>query len=560
MWPFKKKGVSQQLGLRELEASIPPPELEKKTRLEPKELEASTSQSEQEIKPEKKANSKSEAKEVLFYVSKPAIPILPDIESYETFDIKYELIPPYAFAHVFWDKQNKEIVYSIEEPELTEDEKRILNLLEEGIKELINISFISVKEGSTVIQYLEKNINVLLSELNINITQETYLKIMYYAYRDFVGLNEIEPLLSDYFIEDIECNGLNTPIYIVHRKYRNMRTNITYSDFDKLSNFIEKLAQKCGKYISYATPLLDGSLPDGSRVNATFASDISSRGPTFTIRKFTKEPWTPIHLMQLKTVSPEILAFLWLLIEYESNIMVIGGTASGKTTLLNALAFFIPPKARVVSIEDTRELALMHENWLPSVTRAGFMPGAEAERGYGEITLFDLLKESFRQRPDYVIVGEVRGKEAFVLFQGMSAGHPSFGTMHATSVDSMIKRLETPPIDLSPSLINALDVICVIAQTKIRGKISRRLKEVVEIIDVKEGGRALVNIPFRWDPASDRFFFKTKSYLFDKLYTKHGISKEYLLKEFKLRTMLLMKLYQQNMSGFRDVQNIINVY
>ncbi|MCX6711501.1 MAG: type II/IV secretion system ATPase subunit, partial [Candidatus Woesearchaeota archaeon] len=198
---------------------------------------------------------------------------------------------------------------------------------------------------------------------------------MYYIYRDFVGLNEIEPLLRDYFIEDIECNGVNTPIYIVHRKYKNLKTNIIYNDIKVLTDFVEKLAQKSGQYISYANPLLDAALPDGSRVNATYTQDISSRGPTFTIRKFTKEPWSPIKLMEFRTVSPELLAYIWLLIEHECNIMVIGGTGSGKTTLLNTLAFFIPPSSRVVSIEDTRELNILHENWLPSVTRSGIGMG-----------------------------------------------------------------------------------------------------------------------------------------------------------------------------------------
>lgn len=868
------------------------------------------------------------------------IPQFPDEEKKEYIDIKYPLIPPYAYAHIFWDDAAKELVYFVEEPVLNKAEENILDILEDGIKELINISYLSVKSGETVIEYLEKNINILIDELQIEVSKESYLKLMYFIYRDFVGLNEIEPMLNDYFIEDIECNGINTPIYIVHRKYRNLRTNIIFKETEKLTSFVEKLSQKCGQYISYATPLLDGALPDGSvdyneqfiykenskvktakigdfvdkfykegqsnipikvknlqvpafdkdmknkwrevdyvyrhkiseelynleleagrkvkltgahsvfilkkdkikpevvaniqkgdyiiapltlpenntikafnlaqelskskyhkkilitsvptttfkyrekeikeyysknykrvtstyyehknkrilpidlytllsqnelrkcnisttsdiqiptflevnkelmrllgyyvgegwiynvknhyrisfcfnkneslyikevndsfvkcfsnkiykepedknavkltinslliylvfkdvlkiskgaknkevpelifnvskelqqefirawhnsdlgsttskklandisylslfnkrmvpfyqrdkqatiddrkiisheiytnyyrreisdfhtmipmelfnplnklhhrlknsrirrnrlkkllndirfnnfnnlkkvksnkfieewtkrgtiksidgsnlltkvgqdamyeygfvkklidsdfiflkinkinrvksssqyvydvsvpgcenfvagtggvfchnsRVNATFTEDISSRGPTFTIRKFTKNPWTPTKLMQLGTVSPQMLAYLWILIEYESNIMVIGGTGSGKTTLLNALTFFIPPQSRVVSIEDTRELNLDHENWLPAVSREGVGLVNLVGQKYGEVSLFDLLRESFRQRPDYVIVGEVRGQEAYVLFQGMSS-------------------------------------------------------------------------------------------------------------------------------------------
>lgn len=362
-----------------------------------------------------------EFKPIFFINPRPQISELPEIKEKTKIDIKYTLIEPYVNAHIFWDTENNELVYHVEEPELDENEINTLNILENGINELINISFIAIKNTDVVIEFLEKNIRVVLSELKIAISRESYLKLMYYIYRDFVGLNEIEPLLKDYYIEDIECNGINTPIYIVHRKYRNLRTNVIFRDVNKITSFVEKLAQKCGKYISYATPLLDASLPDGSRVNATFTQDISSKGPSFTVRKFTKEPWTPIKLMQFKTVSPEILAYLWLLIENESNIMIIGGTGSGKTSFLNALAFFIPPAARVVSIEDTRELNILHENWLPGVTREGVGASNLIGTKEGDITLFDLLRESFRQRPDYVIVGEVRGKEAYVLFQGMSS-------------------------------------------------------------------------------------------------------------------------------------------
>ena len=490
----------------------------------------------------------------------PKIPNFPEVLR-ENVDIRYPLISPYAYAHIFWDEKNKELVYYLEEPKLSDQEKKILNLLEEGIKELINISYLAVKKGETVVVYLEKNLRVLLNELRIDLSKESYLKIMYYIYRDFVGLNKIEPLLDDYFIEDIECNGTNLPIYVVHRKYRNLRTNVVFDKTKDLSSFVEKLAQKTGHYISYANPLLDGALPDGSRVNATFTEDISSRGPTFTIRKFTKRPWTPTQLMYLRTISPEILAYLWLLIEYERNIMVVGGTGSGKTTLLNGLTFFIPPQARVVSIEDTRELNLEHSNWLPSVARAGVGLSNLIGQKYGEVSLFSLLKESFRQNPDYVIVGEVRGKEAYVLFQGMSSGHPTLATMHANSVDTMIKRLETPPINLSSSLVETLDVVVVMTQSKISGKPVRRVREVVEIIDVEDKRHAAtINRPFIWNPKKDSFVFNSDSHVFKKLVTQHGINEQELLREYNRRARLLIKLYKNQIFDFHEVQRVVNEY
>jgi type IV secretory pathway ATPase VirB11/archaellum biosynthesis ATPase/chloramphenicol O-acetyltransferase len=1004
---------------------------------------------------------------------------LPDLNNEISFEVRYPLITPYAYAHIKWDPKQKELIYLIEEPILTKEEKTIFKQLEEGIKELINISFISLNDSEVVIEYLEKNVKVLLNEFGFKLNRESFLKIMYYIYRNFVGLNEIEPLLNDYFIEDIECNGSKVPVYIVHRKYRNLRTNLVFPDNEVLANLVEKIAQKSGSYVSYANPILDSVLPDGSidyeepiiykedglvkiskigefvdkyyqndesnkpihiqnievpafdkeslkinwkkvdyvyrhkinehlfelqlefgrklrltgchsifsltnngvgpertdklkigdyiaipliipenniikeinvveelsktiyvnklvidnvpnsiystkkqeimkflrenyklpyqayyehknkkilplnlhnlleekdlrkckirptsavgipsfikvdkdlikllglymaegwvhnssnaysiyfslnkketnlietikksaencfdlkayiepeeknaikvkinsyvlwilfnkilkvskgaknkripniifniskelqqeflrywslgdygstaskdlandisylslfnrdivafysrerealfegvrkiksyehytnffvretnnpyphmiptnifnplkethprllrnkrvnkerlksminkkrykvftdmanngsnkflndwvikgfikgnkltekgkrlvkelevvnklihsdlgfakiksiirvkpkkrfvydlsvkdyenfiggkggicchnsRVNATYTKDISTRGPTFSIRKFTKEPWTPIKLMDFGTVSPEILAYLWLLIEYGANLMIIGGTGSGKTSFLNSIAFFIPPKARIVTIEDTREISLIHDNWLPAVARAGVGLANIMGQKHGEVTLFDLLKESFRQRPDYVIVGEIRGKEAFVMFQGAASGHPTASTMHAESVETMIRRLETNPINLSPSLVESLDVVCVMIQTKVNNKSVRRLSEVVEVIKVSEDGRATTNTPFVRDPAKDIFYSKKDSYVFNKISRKAGISIERLLKEFDIRSKILMAMYKKKIFGFKEVQEIINEY
>lgn len=501
-----------------------------------------------------------EKEEVIFKIEPNIdIPIFPDVPK-EQINFRYPLLAPYAYAHVYWDPKINEVMYAVEEPRLDAKERKILNLLEEGIKELINISFINIEKREKTISYLEKNVKVFLNELQITLSRESYLKIVYYVYRDFVGLETIEPFMNDYFIEDIECNGINFPIYIVHRKFRNLRTNIMFNSNKSVAAFVEKLAQRCGQYISYATPMLDGALPDGSRVNATFTEDISSRGPTFTIRKFTKNPWTPIQLINFGTTNAEILAYLWLLIEYEKNVMIIGGTASGKTTFLNALTFFIPPQARIVSIEDTRELNLEHDNWLPSVARAGVGLANLVGQKYGEITLFNLLKESFRQHPNYVIVGEIRGEEAYVLFQGMASGHPSFGTMHANSVDTMIKRLETPPINLSSSLVETMDAVVSMASTKVNGKDVRRMMELVEIISIDDERGNSFNRPFYWDPVSDKYVYNAESYVFKKIITQQGVNSEVLLSEWKKRTLLLNKMNERKIFDFHMVQEIINQY
>jgi len=485
----------------------------------------------------------------------PAIPALPKIDDKKKIDVRYMLIAPYASVHIYWDEKISEVIYELEEPVLTEEEKKSLDTLEEAMTELININVAVEKTIEAAANYIDKTARLLVEELNMKIPAETYDRLFYYLFRDFIGLNEVDPLLRDYFIEDVECNGIDTPVYIIHRIYRNLKTNLVYKDIEKLANFVEKLAQRSGRYISYAQPILDGTLPDGSRVNATYTKDITSRGPTFTIRKFTKVPWTPTQLISFNTVSPEMMAYFWLLLENKSSIMIIGGTASGKTTFLNALAFFIPPEARVVSIEDTREINLPRENWLPAVARTAIGVGK-----VGEIDLFDILKSSFRQNPDYLIVGEIRGKEAFVLFQGMASGHSALSTMHADSVDTMIRRLETPPIELSPTLVNSLDCVAVATHAIIGKRETRKIREVVEIVNVNKDGTALINTPLTWDPSKDVFYFKKQSKVFEKISARRGIPMEKLQSEFVLRAKLLYELSKRKIFGFEETQKVINDY
>jgi len=485
----------------------------------------------------------------------PSIPALPQVEDKTKINVRYTLIAPYVSVHIHWDKKNSELIYEIEEPILNENEKSLLATLENSLGEMVNMSIVVQKTTESMIDYINKTSSLLIEELALKVNDESYKKIFYYLFRDFVGLNKIEPLMRDYFIEDIECNGVNTPIYIVHRLYRNIKTKIVYKSIDGLANFVEKLAQRCGKYISYASPLLDGSLPDGSRVNATYTKDVTTKGPTFTIRKFTKIPWTPIQLLNMRTLSPEMLAYFWILLNYKSNILITGGTASGKTTMLNAIAFFIPPEARVVSIEDTREIRLQRENWLPSVART-----ALGAKGVGEIDMFSLLKNSFRQNPDYVIVGEVRGKEAFVLFQGMASGHSSLSTMHADSVDTLVKRLETPPIELSPTLLNTLDCVIIMTHAVANKQETRKIRKVVEIVNVNANGTAVTNTPFMWNPREDVFYFKKDSKIFNKIAKRFGLTIEELNKEFDSRAKLLYALQQKKIFDFDQTQKIINQY
>lgn len=488
--------------------------------------------------------------------------VFPSIKKSSKIDVKYPILEPFVYAHVKWNPEKRGLVYEVIEPVLSKKEKDLFRTVKKDLLEIIDVELSNVKKSGKIFEYLQEKLKLILEGENLNLEMETYVKIMYFIYRDFVGFNEIEGLMHDPYIEDIGCPGLDIPVFVVHRRFGSVETNIVFNDNAYLNNFVIKLSERCGRYISYAKPLLDGSLPDGSRVQATLAKDVTTKGPTFSIRKFRVEPFTPVDMLNFNTASPDLMAYLWLMVDSRASTMICGGVSTGKTTFLNVMSMFIAPEDKIVSIEDTRELNLQHENWIPSVSRSGFgVPEASGKR-YGEVTLFELLKESFRQNPDYVIVGEVRGREAYVMFQGMASGHSSMGTIHAGSIEDVIKRLETPPIELSPSLIETLDIVVVMVHAKEKGKSSRRVKEVAEIesIDPKTGTPHSIKV-FDWNPSTDTFSESMEeSYLLKKMAYEKGIGYEEIVKELKKRASILMWMRKFGVNAFEDVAKLINLY
>jgi flagellar protein FlaI len=486
---------------------------------------------------------------------------IPSYEDITKVNVIYPLIEPFAFAHIKWDKENQELVYNVIEPELTEAERENLKRISEALIELIEVELTAIKDISKAMEYLQKNVLKIIKEFGLKLSRIAYIKLMYHIYRNFIGLNEIEPLLQDPNIEDISCDGLNTPIYVIHRKFGSIKTNIVYTEAERLREFVVKLAERCGRYISYAEPILSGTLPDGSRVSATLAGDVATKGPTFTIRKFTAKPISPIEQVELGTASTEMLAYFWYLIEHKASILIVGGVATGKTSFLNTLCMFIPSEAKIISIEDTREIKIPHEHWIPTLARTGFgIPMPTGEK-YGEVTLFDLLKESFRQNPDYVIVGETRGKEAYVMFQGMSSGHPCLSTFHAGSVDTVIKRLISPPIELPPTLLESLDVIVIMVHAKEKGESARRIKEVVEIQSVDpKTGEVKANPVFRWNPTKDTYEKFYESIKVKKIAEEIGGKVEDAIKEIKRREKFLESLREKGIKDFIEVTKYIKFY
>lgn len=495
-----------------------------------------------------------------FLVSEARLIVLPKSEDLTKINVKYPLIEPYTYVRIKWDSVKKQLVYNLIEPRLNKKEEEIYSEIVKALLEIVDVELSAIKKPEEAVSYIEKQIQKVIIEYDIKLKPEQYIKIMYYIYRNFVGLNEIEPLMEDPYIEDIGLDGLGVPIYIVHKNYGTLKTNVIFNDSEKLRDFVIKLAERCGRYISYAEPLLDGTLPDGSRINASLAADVTTRGPTFSIRKFTEEPFSPIDMLNFGTVNTEVMAYLWLSMENGVSMLICGGVATGKTSFMNVLSMFIPPEAKIISIEDTRELQLPHDNWIPSVARTGFgIPTAEGK--YGEITMFDLLKESFRQNPDYVIVGEIRGTEAYVMFQGMAAGHPCIGTMHAGRVEDVIHRLETPPIELSPSLIETLDMIIIMVHAREKGKSARRVREIVEIESIDPvTGNARTNKLFSWVPYTDNFEYHGYSWVLQKISKLKGISMPELEKEVQKRKKVLEWMKKQGMKHYKEVAEILSEY
>jgi flagellar protein FlaI len=339
-----------------------------------------------------------------------------------------------------------------------------------------------------------------------------------------------------------------------------LKSNVQFDDEKELSDFVVKLAQKCGKHISIAEPMLDATIPDGSRIQMTLSNAVTTRGSTFTIRKFRSDPITATDLIEYNTMSAEMVVYMWLAVENGINALIAGGTAAGKTSTLNALCLFIPREAKIVSIEETREINLPHPNWIPGVTRSGFGEIVN-DKIVGEIDLFDLMKAALRQRPEYILVGEIRGREAYVLFQAMATGHTTYSTFHADSTKALIHRLEGKPIDIPRIMLASLDIAFIQINTKVDNKLVRRCKQIVEIIDIDPTTKEiLTNEVFRWDSATDRFIYSGKSYILERVRKLYDLSKEEMMNELKRRVTVLHWMRKNNVREFKDVAKVVSLY
>jgi flagellar protein FlaI len=467
----------------------------------------------------------------------------------------YELVDQYwiekgrSLVIIALNKRTNQKEYLLFEPTLSDFEYELLERLYEDLRDVLILSSDEIKRDRKRI--LMEKMHALIDDYGISLEVSTVYKLQYFLIRNFIGWSRIDPLMKDTHLEDISCDGNKIPLFLYHRQYRNIKTNIAFES-DVLNSLAITLAQRSGKHISTGSPMIDATLPEGSRLQLTLGTEVTTRGTSFTIRKFREEPFSPVELMENGTFYADALVYFWLAIENNKSLLFIGGTASGKTTSLNAISLFIPPVAKVVSIEDTREITLYHDNWIASVTREALSEGGNA------ISMFDLLRAAMRQRPEFILVGEVRGVEAQTLFQAMNTGHTTFSTMHAGSVDAAIHRLESEPLNVPRNMVQALNIISVQALVYHGTERVRRVQEIVEIAGIDPStGNLRVNNVFMYDPVKDRFSFTGRSQIYSDIAEKRGWTREQLDVEIQIRKNLLNEMMKQ---GIRDYISVATVF
>ena len=483
-------------------------------------------------------------------------------------DIKYpNIIYPVGdpiFIHVYKDVDTEK-KYIVIEPRIRgPEEERKYELLRDKILELAPEKKIPEDEkeferflDALVDEALEKMTGGLLGRGKVSFTPLEIEKFRYLLKRDIIGIGPLEPLMRDPYIEDIHIIGANY-VSLIHKIFEALETNITFGDNLKLADYFKNLSERIGRPVSDKNPIVDGTLPDGSRINIIYSPDVSIRGPSATIRKFSATPLSVVQLVKWNTFSEEIAAYLWLALEYGMSVFICGETASGKTTTLNSIIPFIKPDAKIYTAEDTPEVVVPHKNWQRLTTR---------ERGPEEsrVTLFDLLKAALRSRPNYIIVGEIRGEEGAIAFQAMQTGHPVMATFHAGDVKKMIQRFTGPPINIPVTFIDNLNIALFQQAVYVRGRFLRRVLSVVEIEGYYEelGGVATRNV-FEWDSVTDRHVFRgmNNSYILERKIAEvagYEDPKE-IYNELFLRARIIKRMAELGITNYHDVYREIKAF
>lgn len=464
---------------------------------------------------------------------------------------KYPLHAPFSYANILYNEEKSSYLYYVDELKLNQDEKRLFEHLYSLVEESLESPNTSKNDSD-----FDNHLNKIIKENEKKFLNDSVIsmeKVKYYLKRDITGYGLIDALMHDVNIEDISCSGTETPIYIWHRNYDSIQTTIQFHSEEKLNSFISRIVFRAGKHVSSAFPISDLALQGNHRLAVLYQKEITPKGTSFTIRKFREDPYTIIDLISFGTIDLQIAAYLWMLVEAKMSIIIIGSTGSGKTTILNSMAGLVSPNHKIFSVEDVAEININHENWFTLVARTGF-----GLSGEGEIGLYDLIKAGVRHRPDYIVVGEIRGSEAYVMFQAMATGHGGLCTMHADSLESASKRLQQKPMDIPPAYISLMNCAVVVKRVKdnATGRSSRRVISVSEIISADSSHQT-----FLWNPKTDYFESNLQqSILLQRIAEHTGSTLNEVLVEHGKRMGILKWMLEHDIRDYKKVTEVIGKY
>ena len=469
------------------------------------------------------------------------------------------------FIHVVHDPEDTRDYYLAVEPSLAPGVEQIVEDIDMQLMDYID----ELRSASGAEERLEVILNAV-DEIcgrsdgkshkggkSVELTEDQFLAVKYLMRREKAGMGVMDPLVEDPYIEDISCSGVG-PLYIEHKIFGGLKASIEFGDAEELDQYVIQLSEKIGRPVTIREPIVDSTLPDGSRINIVYGGDVSRRGSNFTIRKFSATPLSILDLIKFGTLTYEMAAYISLMLSEGMNTFVSGETASGKTTILNAISTFIPPNAKIVSIEDTPELQVPHQNWIREVVRGGGENSAS-------VTMFDLLVAALRQRPEEIVIGEIRGAEGAIAFQAMQTGHACMATFHAASVEKLIQRLTGNPINVPKTYVDNLNMVVIMSAVRLPdGSPGRRCLSISEIIeyDPESNSFGFIEV-FKWNPATDEFEFPgyMNTYLLEQVVaSKRGLPPdEYrnIYGELERRAEVLKRLSERDTTNFYELHNVL---
>ena len=466
---------------------------------------------------------------------------------------RYPVNSPFAYA-VIAQSPLLSRRYYLDEVPLTKTEAAIYSYLLDALEAELTVP----REQVNPRQYFADQARKILLKYSIRVPAASWSKIIYFAERDLVGFGVLDGMMRDPNIEDLSIDALAKPLFIYHKGYESLETNLTITDEEQMDNLITRLSHMAGKHVSTAFPIVQGTLPGRHRLVATFRREVSPQGSTATIRKFREDPLTIIDMLNLNLMDFKIAAYTWYLMQNRATAIVVGATGAGKTTLLNALVTLTRLNTKLVTIEEVQEINIPHLNWTSLVSRESY---AATEEKAGEVGLFELVKAAMRMRPDILCVGEVRGEEAYVLFQAISTGHGGLCTLHADDSASALQRLVSEPMNVPKAFLPFLDLVFVVRRIAVPtpGGGFRAIRRVVALDEVV--GSEEVSRSFRWDPRTDTFKPSyDKSPKLERIARDNGITMEAIMKEIDRRALILRWIQQKGIRNFKELSPILELY